>query len=111
LYKGERGQPYSQQAKKYLAGLILNKTVDIQGYGLDRYNRILGVIYLYGGNINLDMVRVGLAEVYRGKPSHGFDPTPYMQVQAEIEAQNARRGMWSLGDKYITPKEWRRMPR
>jgi endonuclease YncB( thermonuclease family) len=64
--KRDPGQPYSQQAKKYLAGLILNRTVDIKGYGLDRYNRILGVIYLDGRNINLEMVKAGLAEVYRG---------------------------------------------
>jgi endonuclease YncB( thermonuclease family) len=40
-----------------LDGLILNKAVDIQGYGLGRYNRILGVIYLDGNNINLEMVK------------------------------------------------------
>ena len=54
--KMEPGQPYSQKAKKYLAGLVLNKTVDIKGYGLDRYNRILGVIYLNKQNINLETV-------------------------------------------------------
>jgi micrococcal nuclease len=39
--KREPGQPDSQQSKKHLAGLVLNKTVDIKGYGLDRYNRVL----------------------------------------------------------------------
>jgi len=65
--KGKRkpGQPYSQRAKKYLAELVLNKTVDIKGYGLGPYNRVLGVIYLDGKNINLEMVKAGLAEVYR----------------------------------------------
>ena len=34
--KGKRkpGQPYSQKAKKYLAGMVLNKVVDVKGYGL-----------------------------------------------------------------------------
>ena len=71
--KRQPGQPYSQQAKKYLADLVLNKIVDIKGYGLDRYNRILGVIYLYPRNINLEMVKAGLAEVYRGEPPEGFE--------------------------------------
>jgi len=43
--------------------LILNKVVDIRGYGLDRYNRILGVIYLNSKNIDLEIIRAGLAEV------------------------------------------------
>ena len=73
-----------QKAKKYLTGLILNKVVDIKGYGLDPYNRILGVIYMDGKNINLEMVRAGLAEVYKGRPPHGFNMKPYQQ--AEVEA-------------------------
>lgn len=103
------GQPYSQQAKKYLTELVLNKTVDIKGYGLGPYNRILGVIFLNGININLEMVKAGLAEVYQGKPPRGFDTVPYSQ--AEEEAREAKRGMWSLGDKYISPKEFRKMHR
>ncbi len=107
--KGQPGQPYSQQAKKYLASLVLNKTVDIKGYGLDRYNRILGVIYLDNQNVNLEMVKAGLAEVYRGKPPKGFDTVPYLE--AEKRAREAKTGMWSLGDKYISPKDWRKMLR
>jgi endonuclease YncB( thermonuclease family) len=107
--KKDPGQPYSQQARKYLAGLVLNKTVDIKGYGLDGYSRILGVIYLEGKNINLEVVKEGLAEAYRGKPPHGFDPAPYRN--AEREARAAKMGMWSLGNKYISPKDWRRMQR
>ena len=34
--KREPRQPYSQQATKHLAGLVLNKTVDIKEYGHDR---------------------------------------------------------------------------
>jgi endonuclease YncB( thermonuclease family) len=107
--KREPGQPYSQQSKKYLAGLILNKTVDIKGYGLDGYGRILGVLYLDGKNINLELVKEGLAEAYRGKPPHGFDPAPYRN--AEREARAAKRGIWSLGNEYVSPKDWRKMKR
>jgi endonuclease YncB( thermonuclease family) len=107
--KREPGQPYSQQSKKHLAGLILNKTVDIKGYGLDRHNCILGVISLDGRNINLEMLRAGLAEVYRGLAPKRFNLSPYWQ--AEKEAREAKMGMWSLGEKYISPKDWRRMKR
>jgi endonuclease YncB( thermonuclease family) len=30
-------------------------------------------------------------------------------MYAEAEAKKASTGMWALRDKYISPKEWRRM--
>lgn len=107
--KHKPGQPFGQKAKKFLAGMVLNKIVDIKGYGLGRYNRILGVIFVDGKNVNLELVKAGLAEVYRGKPPRVFDLKPYLQ--AEAEAKKAKRGMWSLGVKYISPKVWRKRKR
>lgn len=109
--KGKRkpGQPFRQRAKKYLAGLVLNKVVDVKGYGLGPYNRILGVISLDGKNVNLEMVKAGLADVYRGRAPYRFPHLPYWQ--AEKEAHDDLKGMWSLGDEYISPKAWRKMQR
>ena len=77
-------QPYGQEGKEYLSNLILNKTVDIQGYGLDRYSRVLGVITLDGQNINLVM-------------------------EAEQDAKKNIKGMWILKEDYISPSEWRKL--
>ena len=107
--KHEPGQPFSQSSTKYLASLVLNKHVDIVSYGTDRYGRTLGVVYVDGKDVNLEMVRAGLAEVYRGRPAKGFDNEPYQK--AEDAARSAGRGMWSLGDKYVSPKDWRKMSR
>ncbi len=107
--KYEPGQPYSQQSKKYLASLILNRTVTITSYALDVYNQVLGEVIWEGININLEMVRSGLAEVNRGNPPKGLDLEPYWK--AEKQAKAAMRGMWGLGDKYIGPRDWRRMQR
>jgi len=83
----------------------LNKSVEVKSYGTDRYGRVLGVVFVDGKDINLEMVKAGLAEVYRGKPADGLNPGPY--CNAEVEAKKAGIGMWSAGDKYISPKEWR----
>ena len=101
------GQPFSQKSTKHLAGLVLDKYVDVVSYGEDRYGRTLGVVYVDGDNVNLEIVRAGLAEVYRGKPAPGFDNGPY--ENAERDARKAGLGMWSLGDKYISPREWRKI--
>jgi micrococcal nuclease len=104
--KHEPGQPFGQQAKKHLAGLVLNKVIEIKEYGKDRYGRILGLVFLDSKNVNLEMVKAGLAEAYRGKHPSGFDPAPYLQ--AEEEARAAKRGMWVQGDRYLSPRDWRR---
>jgi micrococcal nuclease len=60
-----------------------------------------------GMNVNLEIVKAGLAGVYRGRLAKGFDNEPYLK--AEAEAREAGLNMWSFGDKHISPKEWRRM--
>ena len=52
------------------------------------------------------MVKDGLAEVYRGIPALGQNIDPYWK--AEEEAKAAKRGMWVLGDQYVSPRDWRR---
>jgi micrococcal nuclease len=75
------GQPYSQQSKKYLASLVLNKNVELKRYGLDQYGRVLCVLFLDGKNINLEMIKAGLAEVYRGKQENGLDIEPHRKTE------------------------------
>ena len=106
--KGKRkpGQPFGRKAEKHLAGLVLNKTVDIKGYGSDRYGRILAEIYLDEKNINLEMVKTGYAEVYSGPPPRGFYMRGYQK--AETLARNSSRGIWSQGQEYISPAFWRK---
>lgn len=103
--KRNPGQPYSRQATNYLAGLVLNKTVEIKGYGLGPYNRVLGVVFVDGKNINLEMVKAGLAAVYRGRSPRGFDLAPYRET--ELKAKEQKKGLWSLGNRYQSPTEWR----
>ena len=107
--KNEPGQPFSRKSTKHLAGMVLSKSVTVTSYGTDRYGRTLGVVFVNGKNVNLEMVNAGLAEVYRGKPASGLDLEPYWN--AEVEARKANVGMWSLGNKYVSPKDWRRMQR
>jgi hypothetical protein len=55
--------------------------------------------------VNLEMVKAGLAEVYRGAPALALDLRLYWK--AEEDAKKARRGMWVLGNRYMSPKDWR----
>ncbi len=103
--RGKKSQPYSLQAKQKLTQLIQKKTISLTQYGMGGYNRILAEIFVGETNVNLEMVRSGLAEVYRGKQPHGFDATLYFQ--AEKRVKQSRKGMWIQEAAYISPRQWR----
>ncbi len=90
-------QPFSRRAKTYLTELVLNQLVEIKGYGLDQNDHVLGIIFLEGKNINIEMIRAGLASVSSEKLPKGLAPGPYREV--EKEARKAERGIWSQGEK------------
>jgi micrococcal nuclease len=104
--KKRPGQPYAEQARNYLQSLILDKQITIEQVGLDGFNRVLGVIYVNGLNVNLEMVKRGYAEVYRGK--HKVDIRPYWEAEKEAKAKKLH--IWSR-DEYVSPKEWRKQYR
>lgn len=104
--KHQPGQPFGRQSTKYLASLVLNRDVDIKSHGPDRYGRTLGEVFVDGKNVTLEMVKTGLAEVYRGKPLAGQNMELYWK--AEEEAKHAKRGMWLSGNTYMSPREWRK---
>ena len=89
--KREPSQPFAQAATKHLASLVLNKLVEIKEYGQDRYERNLGVVFVAGKYVNLEMVKAKFAEVYRGTPAAGFDSALYWK--AEKKARAAKKGM------------------
>ena len=99
------GQPFSQKAKKFLTKLVLNRNVKIKPYGIDTYERTLAEIFANGKNVNIEMLKTGLAEVYRGKPAKGLSLDLYQN--AESKAKKAGIGIWSLGDRYCSPKTWK----
>jgi endonuclease YncB( thermonuclease family) len=47
------------------------------------YDRTLGVLFIGGANVNLEMVRAGLAEVCRAISAKGFNNDPYDQTEDE----------------------------
>lgn len=67
-------EKYSQEAKDFLEKEILNKTVTLEygKYKTDRYKRTLAYIFLNKENINLKLVKEGLANYYfpSGKDIH-----------------------------------------
>jgi micrococcal nuclease len=89
-----KGQPFSREAKAHLERILLNKTVEIHEHGTDQSGLILGEVFLDGKNLNLEMVRMGLAEVFDWEADRGPDFQVYLD--AEANAQEEKIGIWSL---------------
>ncbi len=99
------GQPYGDEAKKFTEQLVGNKFVRVYVYGIDQYKRVLGFVDVKEANLNLELVRAGLAEVYIGGE---YGPFKKGLMEAERDAKDKGKGMWSLGDKYESPRDFRR---
>ena len=67
----------------------------------DRYGRTVGIVIVDGQNINYELVRQGMAWVYR---KYTDDEILFgLEAQAKIK----KLGLWS-DEKPITPWNWRR---
>jgi endonuclease YncB( thermonuclease family) len=104
--ENELAQPFSREAKEYLEELILDKSISLKSFGEKRYGLLWGEIFLGKQNVNLEIVRVGYAETYRGESPEKLDLALYFE--AEKEAKEAKKGVWSLGKKYISPQAWQK---
>ena len=104
--RGRPEQPFAKQGKQVLTALVLDKNVTLKQYGTGSYNRVLAELFIGRRNINLAMVQNGLAEVYRGTLPKGLDTAAYKRAQHNAKARGI--GMWALGRRYKSPKQWRK---
>ena len=96
----EEGQEFSAASKRALSDLTAGKTVTLQVSGTDRYQRTLGTVFADDQNVNLVMVRAGLAWHY---VKYSDDPD---LAAAELAARAESRGLWA-GFNPIAPWDYR----
>jgi len=97
------GQPYGEEATQAVKSKVYGQEVRVDIIDIDRYRRMVSMIWLEKRNINLEMVREGYAEAYRK-----YLKEPYYSefINAEQEARSKRKGIWGLSD-YERPSEFR----
>lgn len=98
----EMGQEnWGQKSKEYLMKL-LNRDFTLVAQGADTYQRQLGILWVGDKDINLEMIRQGMAVAYRSKET----PAPYFA--AEKQAKKSKKGIWAVKGAQQDPKKWRR---
>jgi len=99
-------QVYGKEATKYLSNLILGKTILVIGSDKDRYKRLLGKLVLDGYDINLNLVKNGMAWHYKRYKSSQDKKDQFLYSNAEKYAKVNKLGLWSKSSP-ISPWYWR----
>lgn len=107
---GRPAQAYSSEARDYLRTLILNKKVTVKILDVDRYSRLVCMVYIKTGifqwmNVNIEMLKAGMACVF----TSGFSSFDGMEDEfkaVEAKAKATKKGMWSQ-KSMETPMEYK----
>jgi endonuclease YncB( thermonuclease family) len=106
IRKSEKGQPFCKHAQKMLSDLVVNKQFSFQAESRLINHQVLAIVYCDSKNVNLEMIKAGLAETYKaGALAPEFDMEPYKKE--EEASKKLKKGMWALGQVYMSPSEWR----
>lgn len=100
----ESSQAFGQRSRQNLNNMAYGKQVRVVQDGkskVDRYNRVLGTVYVDNINLNLKQVQDGYAWADRY-----FEPTQKF-IQAEVEAKKFKKGLW-IDPKPVEPWNFRR---
>ena len=100
----EKAQPHGKTATATLTSLVLNKQVQVEPFEQDRYERLIGIVYVGDLNVNAELVSRGHAWAYR----HYMRKADAALCKLEADARSAKRGLWSArSDEIEAPWEWR----
>lgn len=79
-----------EESKGFLASKVENKTVRLEGYGSDKYGRILAYVFYEGKNVNEEILREGFGSLYYYEKDDYYDELN----AAEEFARLNEKGIW-----------------
>ncbi|EPT0409129.1 thermonuclease family protein [Campylobacter upsaliensis] len=95
----ELKQAYGKEAKEFLSALVLKQEVGLIIENKDKYERIVGTIFLKGKDINKEMVKNGYA--------HAYESFSKKYLAEQADAKMFKLGLWQ-DEKAVKPSEFRR---
>ena len=102
----ERRQAFYDVSKQNLAKLAFGRVASVEWHKHDRYNRIVGNVWVAGEDVGLLQVRAGLAWWYRDYAREQSPTDQKLYEAAELGARQQRIGLWRDAMP-LEPKLWR----
>ena len=99
-------QNYGKESTRYLSSMVLGKALVVIGSKKDRYKRLLGKLVLDGYDINLNLVKNGMAWHYKRYKSSQNKKDQFLYSNAAKYAEENKLGLWSKNSP-ISPWQWR----
>ena len=100
----ELDQPYGKEAKNFLESFLVNSTVAIEDVEIDRFGRLVALVYLGDGpTMQETLLEEGLAWVY---PKYCKRAECLSWQKQEETARKLQRGLWESPDS-VPPWVWR----
>lgn len=103
----EKAQAYGQASKQALSDSVYNKRVQVEWQKLDRYQRIVGKVYINGADANIKQLTRGLAWHYKKYSNEQSPADAVAYADAEKTAQAGRVGLWADA-LAVQPWDWRK---
>jgi len=97
----ERAQAWGAQAGKQLAAQVLQREVEVHFDKTDRHGRLVGTVHLQGQDVNLQLLRAGLAWHHKQYAADQWLLERWRYARAERQARREQRGLWA--DPQPTP--------
>lgn len=97
----ERGQEYGSKATQALGVKLKGKEIRVEVSGVDKYERLLGTVYIGEENINMWLVRQGWAWQYLQ-----YDDSAEL-AEAQVLAKANKLGLWADSVPPMSPWDYR----
>jgi micrococcal nuclease len=85
----EKKQAFGDRSKQVLAACAFGQQATVKTHGHDRYQRVIGEVFVAGRSCNLAQVELGMAWWYRK-----YAAADRVIAAAEVDARRDRRGLW-----------------
>lgn len=97
----EKSQPYSQVSRNFLNEKIYGKMVKVEQMDIDKYKRIVGMVFIDGVNINEALLRGGMVWHYKKYDKNA------QWAKWETEAREKKLGIWADSQEPVAPWDFR----
>jgi endonuclease YncB( thermonuclease family) len=91
----ESSQAFGQRAKQAMSALVFGKDVELRFHTVDRYGRLVCMVFVDGRDVGLELIKEGFAWAYSKDLFEASVETQQRYSAAEAVARVGRIGLWA----------------